>query len=358
MDGFMVNISGRPAVATGDRDMFIWRQYGATDGWLNQPIDVRLRFGSTAGLDYYIAVEDTLAPGFEVDRTSLDANIRGEVLSCSVRGEKVTFFINSLEGPMELDYRVIPTIPGSVVAPPARLFPMYSSSTAVFSSSAQLSVSGDNSTAAGESGGSGIVKVGGGKATLPGKTGSASKDAGKKATAAKAAQAALEDEEAFSPAAALPDFFIVGMETQSDLRAGESVLFVVTVGMAGFRSNIPMTVEISIDDREVTTAGSILPNSTEYFLVDAGWQAEPGAHLVTVRVDPGGGVAESDEANNFAQYTVYVPWPATEHRQSAAPWQVGVLALDAVLTFVVTLGLYRPVKRRMEGGKRTKGKGT
>lgn len=76
---------------------------------------------------------------------------------------------------------------------------------------------------------------------------------------------------------------------------------------------------------------------------------------MTVRVDPGGRVAESDEANNIAQYSVYVPWPATEHHQSAAPWQVGVLALDAVLTFAVTMGIYRPVKRRMERGKRTKG---
>jgi len=348
IDGYIVNVSGRPAVSTADPEMFVTRTFSATSGVVGEPIEVRLRFGSAAGADYYVAVEDTLPPGFEADGESLQANVRGEVQSFCLRGDKLAFFVNSLSAPMELSYRVIPTISGAVVAPPARLFPMYASERSVFSCSAELTILERDGSLVDGSGGYAAGKAPGAAPAERQEPVLAEKNA------AAAARPGAIDEEAVEEGAPLPDLWVGSVNMMGVAAPGQAVVFIAEVRLSGFSSDIPLTVYAYVDGRQVKTESLWLSSTMETFSINIDWTAVPGPHLVRVSADPLGWVDEIDENNNAMEVSFYVQRVVTPQRQSASPWQWGLLGLDALVCAVLTVKLYGPATRWIQR-RRTKG---
>jgi hypothetical protein len=356
LDGYVVNVSGRPALATGDDGLFVSRQYTETAGEVNRPIGVTLRLGSASRVGYYVAVEDTLPPGFEADAGSVQQNVRGEVQSCSIRGDRVTFFVNTLSAPMELQYRVVPTIPGALVAPPARLFPMYNEENVVFSSSAELSVSEGGEGAGGSSGAADAALT---KAAGP--DGQQRTDDGPavlkpKSPPSTAAPGISEDEKA------LPDLWVQSVHLAGEARPGEPAVFLAEVRMEGFSTDIPLTVYAYIDGRQAKVESLRLSRTTEAFCINIEWKAESGPHLVRVTADPLDWVPESSESNNMLEVPFYVQGIAGPQAGPDLSFQAGLLAADGLLSFVLTAMLYGPARRalarRRAGGKRARGKVT
>jgi hypothetical protein len=328
--------------------MFVDREYSASGCTVNEPIEVRLRFGSAAGLDYYVAVEDTMPPGFEVDKNSLAANVKGQLQSFSVRADKVTFFVNSLDAPMEVLYRVIPTISGSVVAPPAKLFPMYSSDKAVYSCSAELAVK-ERAEAPVDGSGEYVAEKAPGAAP-PSREEPAA--AGKRSPSA--VRTAGQSDESGEPEVELPEFRIDWVQMVGQARSGQIVRFIASVRMAGFSTEIPFNVYAYMDDRIIKVESLRLAPSTEGFSVEIEWKATPGPHVLKVMVDPMGWVSEGDESNNNMDVGFYIQRPAVISRQTASPWQAGLLGLDALISMALTAGLYGPARRLIE---KRRGKG-
>jgi len=347
LDGYLVNVSGRPAIGTAGSGMFVSREHSARSIPAGSPVEITLRFGSTIGFDYYVALEDTLPPGFEADRRSLDACLRGEVLSYCVRGDQVTFFMNTLEVPMELTYRAIPGMPGSFVVPPARLFPMYSSEIVVFSGSADLVVTEAGDATQGDDGGFSPRRAPAAapaERREPASPAEAAREGAAKA--APAGPAAVDGE----PAGELPDIRVDRIRTIGEPENGADVLFVADIVMTGFGQMIPLTVYAYIDEQRVRQESIQLSGPDCALNVHFGWVATPGPHTVRVVADPLNWVDESDETNNMLEAGVYVQHPAATERRATAPWQAGLLALDALICFVLTVKLADPMSRYL--GKR------
>jgi hypothetical protein len=322
--------------------MFLTREYSSTTLALNTPVDVRLRFGGSAGADYYVAVEDTLPPGFEADSGSLAANLQGEVQSYCLRGDKLSFHINSLGAPMELSCRLIPTLTGSFVAPPARLFPMYSTEKAAFSSSANLLVLESLES---EGSGSNGYEAGGAAGPAPAERQDAASVL-KQATQAK--NAAEVDDGPGEEDGWLPDIRIEMLSVPEQAHPGEMAVFRARLGLSGFQDELPLLVHAFVDGRQVKTESLRLGPDRESFTLNIDWRATAGAHTIRVVADPLGWVDEREEANNALEVPFYVQKTVAPSRPDVLPWQVGFLGLDALVFFVLTVAAGGTARRYIE----------
>ncbi len=133
------------ALTVSSSDYFIQRSYSDTSVELFSPITVKIKAWSDETLRF-VAVEDYICPGFKVDETSLETvveNSNGNVLSFEISDDHVTFFISTLDE-LEMEYEVVPMLPGRFVSPPALVFPMYSPDDTVQSDSHRIKVNPTN----------------------------------------------------------------------------------------------------------------------------------------------------------------------------------------------------------------------
>jgi len=133
-------------ITVSSSDYFIQRSYSDSGVELFSPLTVMIRAWSDDSIRF-VAVEDYICPGFKVDERSLEAIVEdsnGNVLSYEISDDHVTFFISSL-GELEMEYEVVPMLPGRFVSPPALVFPMYSPDDTVQSDSHRITVNPRNS---------------------------------------------------------------------------------------------------------------------------------------------------------------------------------------------------------------------
>ena len=139
-DEILAYTAGREITVTPE-DYFIERAFSRSEVEVFSPLTVSIKARSDTEVKY-IAIEDYFVPGSKVDEASLDRVVEdneGTILSYDHDSDKVTFFIKSL-GEVEFSYKVIPTIPGRLVAPPVLMFPMYSPDDPAQSDSHRLTV--------------------------------------------------------------------------------------------------------------------------------------------------------------------------------------------------------------------------
>jgi subtilase family serine protease len=123
-----------------------------------------------------------------------------------------------------------------------------------------------------------------------------------------------------------------------------------------------LAVTAYVDGRPVKTESVLLSLTSTAFSFDFSWQVTPGRHDVRIVADPDNTIEESNEDNNACTETFNVAaLQVASHPQSSA-WQAALLALDGLLSFVVTVRLYGPVKaaigRRNARKASRPGKGT
>jgi hypothetical protein len=305
---------------------------------VNEPVVVRLGIESTLETRFYVAVEDTLPPGFEADKDSLEACLNDSVKSYSIRGDKVTFFIDALQEEMELEFTVIPTMVGSVVAPPARLFPMYTPDDVVCSEALELTVR----EAAQEPVASDPAALNDKQQTAGNSSNGSSAPSDRPAPSKAVPKLPPVKEPA--EIIALPDMAITGVRRSDQASAGVSVVFIADISFSGFREDFVCAISAYVDGMPVKAEKVKLSLTSTVFSFDFSWQVTPGTHMVRIVADPDDIVEESDEANNIFMETFHIAAPQTASRPQSSAWQAGLLALDGLISFVATVGLYRPMR--------------
>jgi hypothetical protein len=309
---------------------------------------VHLRFGSSVDSRFYVAVEDILPPGFEADRSSLEAIVDPRVQSFCVRGDRVTFFIDTLEGTMELNYSIIPTLAGNIVAPPARLFPMYSPQDVVFSTATELTVR--ELAGAQDGAGNGILT---GQKLPSGDTGAERTSGAKQRPSGAPASPALppENEPVEEP---LPDIALTGVQRSGEVRTGRMTVFIAEFSLSGFREDIPLVICAYVDGRLAKSENVRLSLSSDLYSMDFPWPVTAGKHTVRISADPDDQIAESDENNNEYTESFSLAARSSSARPQSSLWQAGLLAIDGLLVFLATVRLYKPVKGFMDRRKARK----
>ncbi|MEM2870702.1 MAG: alpha-2-macroglobulin family protein [Thermoplasmata archaeon] len=360
VDGVIAAASGVVEFVSAHSGAFVSRIYDRAEALLNGPVTVRLRCAGPEGGMYYAAIEDTLPPGFEVDRTSVEAALDERVTACEVSGSRVSFLIGYLKEPVEITYRAIPTLPGSFVAPPARLFPMYNESLELFSGSSQVVVRDPaRSAEAGNAESAGSPGAGKGGPETEGETAEAVpvresgiRDRRETAGAGAPVEAPIEE------AAELPDLSVDAVRTIGEPVEGREVGFLFVLRFEGLQEFVWLGVRIYLDGVGGGSADVRLRPGDGTICIDHYTILTAGSHSVTVAVDPANHIPESDERNNTLTVTVHVA-PAlagSQGDEGGALWEWRtVLSGAAAIGAVAVAGVFlaagrRAVRRRARGG--------
>ncbi len=137
-DGHVLGVSNAPTFGSEGVVYRVQKRYSAVDVRAFEPVDVHLNVTTTlAGIPFAVVV-DQVPPGFIIDEASLRRH-RPDVVAHTVTGSTVAFYIPHLRE-TEIEYTIIPVLAGRVVAPRARVYPMFTPEMDVWSGSEMLSV--------------------------------------------------------------------------------------------------------------------------------------------------------------------------------------------------------------------------
>jgi len=114
----------------------VQKRYSSVDTRAFEPVDVHLNVTTTLQGIPFAAIVDQVPPGFILDESSLN-NAGPGVVATTVTGSTITFFIPYLRS-TEIIYTIMPVLQGRVVAPRARMYPMFSPENDVLSNSNML----------------------------------------------------------------------------------------------------------------------------------------------------------------------------------------------------------------------------
>ncbi|MGQ9582815.1 MAG: alpha-2-macroglobulin family protein [Thermoplasmatota archaeon] len=339
VDGRIVTASNAVELSSERAGAFVSRRYEVAEGLVGEPVTVRLSCGGTDEGLYYVALEDTLPPGFEVDRSSLESNLDESVKACEVSGSRVSFLLDCLRGKTEMTYRAIPTLAGSLVAPPARLFSMYNESMELFSASAELIIrpegNGVEEDAQEEPGPStGEATRGAGAGGAPAQP-VADVESARTRRAIPSPDGEGQREEL--PSAVRTDISVVDVRPVGELRKGQEAGLLCELRVDGLEENTWIELRIYIDGALVRSLSHVLLAGARRCFIDYYAVFRAGTHHLRVVADPSDTVPESDEGNNELSIRFYVAGdgadPRTQPPGPAGPElpALATLVLAAVL---------------------------
>ncbi|MCK4613695.1 MAG: hypothetical protein KAU14_02735, partial [Thermoplasmata archaeon] len=286
----LLGYSNLPAlrVISGD-DIAIERIYSTHSTEQNNPVFVSLYLRAPKGLTY-AAVEDILPPGSRVLEDSVKANLDENVLSYSIAGEKVVFFINEV-GEVSLQYQFIPSIVGEFAVPAAEMYSMYETEKRAESGSDYLIVTEPEEKGTGTE----IDRI---DLTI-----------------------SLSEN-------GIPDNLTAGMEAE----------FIVSVYNLGSQS-VQVPISLSVDGKVVWRDSIRLPfySSTE---IRIPWIPKKGEHTIKIMVDDLDMVEETNEDNNAVDFTVSVgeDKPGGKNKVSTL-LSLMVLTMAATAALTIYIGL-------------------
>jgi len=294
-DGELVAWSNSPALrAIRNDEIAVERVYSTHTTDLNAPVSVSLYLRAPEGLSY-AAVEDILPPGARVLEDSVEANLDENVLSYTIAGEKVVFFISEVRE-LTLQYQFVPALLGEFAIPSAELYSMYETEQRAESGSDYLKV-----TQAGEGAG--------------------------------------------------PDMettdLVVSLKTEESPEGfahGEETVFVVTIYNLGPRNMESVPVSLYMDDTLMWRDSVSVPfySSKE---IRVPWIPEEGEHTIRIVVDDLDMVDETSTENNAVEFTVEVGDAESEHEFGA------VVAFLTLSIFVIIVLIFIVAARPEAGGK-------
>jgi len=339
LDGYVQNVSEAPTISTVTSDMFVTKWYSTLSSHVNEPITVTLKYGFESSTSFYLAVEDTLPPGFEADEGSVKANLDDSLQSYQIKGGKVTFFVNTLVDIREIKYNVIPTLVGTFVAPPAEMFMMYDPATVVYSDASQIGVA-EKEAAPDETPTTPTTPPD--EPTTPTTPVVPPADKPINPPVKPPVTPVLPAEPEAEPE--LPDLTVLSMATIGKTVVGQQVTFILTIGLSGFESKVPLKVEAYIDGRLVRTENVQLSRNYREFTVDFAWQVTAGAHTIRVFIDPNNVVCEKDEHNNEWMGEYNIAAQTSSGNGSAVSEAVLERTAFVLLALAVVAVLYRPAR--------------
>jgi hypothetical protein len=138
VNGHVLGVSNAPTFGSEGVVYRVQKRYSAVDVRAFEPVDVHLNVTTTLEGIPFAAVVDQVPPGFIIDEASLRLPGPG-VVAHTLSGSTVTFFIPHLRE-TEITYTIVPVLAGRVVAPRARVFPMFTPEMDVLSNSNMLLV--------------------------------------------------------------------------------------------------------------------------------------------------------------------------------------------------------------------------
>ncbi len=134
-EGVVTAISNFVTIGASNEPFVLIREYSTTSPSSGEPVEVTIYLRSKSAR-HYVALEDSIPPGFSVDGTSITSIGEGaSYLTHTQKGDKLVFFFGMLEAgkPSEVTYKLIPTVIGSFSTPPAKAYPMYSEADVAYS---------------------------------------------------------------------------------------------------------------------------------------------------------------------------------------------------------------------------------
>jgi hypothetical protein len=136
VSGHVLGVSNAPTFGSEGVVYSVQKRYSRVDVQAFEPVDVHLNITTTDLGIPFVAVVDQVPPGFILDETSLLGAGPG-VVATTVSGSSITFFIPYLRS-TQITYTIMPVFQGRVVAPMARVYPMFTPENDVLSNSNML----------------------------------------------------------------------------------------------------------------------------------------------------------------------------------------------------------------------------
>jgi len=267
IDGQVIGISQNPGVSITNEDLIILREYNAASYRPNEVITVTLTIRNPGGLKSYICMEDTIPPGFEIDKVSVESNMWDniEVLSFDISDEFVTFFISKMKGDdvLEFTYNILTSMAGEYSVPSAKVYPMYEPERISFSGAHLLTIIGQDDL---------LVEV------LP------------QSQIPQADLAVYERDITFS---------------NKEPFHGETIEIHVKVSNHGTLNATGFEIYLIMDHR-LHESREISVNAGDSTIVSFTWEASYGEHFLVVDLDPLNMIEESDLKNNIASKIFFV----------------------------------------------------
>ena len=270
-----------------DDEIAIERAYSTHAGTLGAPVSVSLYLRAPGGLSY-AAVEDCLPPGVRVLEDSVEANLDENVLSYTITGEKVVFFIEEVRE-LSLQYQFVPTVLGEFAVPSTELYSMYETEQRAQSGSDYLKVT-------------------------------------------KAKEGAAQDDSKMDLVISLKQ-----EESPDGLVHGEETIFVVTIYNFGTQNAEGVPVSLYMDGILVWRDSVGIPfHSSKEIRVP--WTPVEGEHTIKIVVDDLGMVDETNTDNNAVEFTVEVGEAESEHEFGAVTTYlvISIFAIIVLIFYVAT----------------------
>jgi len=278
----------------GSDDLALERVYGTHSTSQNEPISVGLHLRAPSGLPY-AAVEDILPPGAKILEDTVRKNLDDNILSYTITGDKVVFFINNVDD-VNIHYQFVPMLEGDFSVPAAEMYSMYE-------------------TERRASSGSDFIEVN--EAEVKGQE---------------------DGSEYHDLAISLPE-----QELPENITEGETVELVVIIYNFGDENLDNVPVGLYVDD-ELIWRDSISLTFHSTKIVKIPWNPKRGEHKVAILVDDLSHVEEINEDNNAVEIQLYVKQKDDDESMGSGE----IIALMGIALFaMVALSFY--------SGERTEG---
>jgi len=279
-----------------DDEIAIERAYSTHAGTLSAPVSVSLYLRAPGGLSY-AAVEDCLPPGVRVLEDSVEANLDENVLSYTITGEKVVFFVEEVRE-LSLQYQFVPTVLGEFAVPSAEMYSMYETEQRAQSGSDYFKVT-------------------------------------------EAKEGAGQDDSKIDLVISLKQ-----EESPDGLTHGEETFFVVTIYNLGSQNAEGVPVSLYIDDILVWRDSVSIPfHSSKEIRVP--WTPVEGEHDIKIVVDDLDMVDETNTDNNAVEFAVEVGEAESEHEFGS------VTTVLVISIFAIIILIFYVATRPDVAGKKT-----